>query len=888
MGVLYEHPQVLSNDLFRKGTSNVAYFDPNEVTLVGSGHRRSHLPYEVPKPFSGLEDDTSSNSSGDENSGSEDDTQSIVSSNTSYSGESVADDTISVGQQRPVRYGNDSGYFALEHDFETQVRDVILPQLKEEGLECPSVIDLSHGQDGEVKLEPTTIHHRPTRTHDIQPQVTEPVQHQPHAQAPVQPPTARNRCRRRSCESSGVQPPRLKRDTDSADAFVNLLIAFTCRLVTAIWPLAATPPMMTACFNGAGVLPLHTFIYETLRRSKTSYSTLQIALYYLVMLKPKLPGLDFTKEQPGPHNTASAKEAHGCRAMQCGRRMFLSALMLASKYIQDRNYSTRAWSKISGLRIPEINDNEREYLKLINYDLHLKQETFENWSRVVLLLSRISKLRPGCFDPTQQTSTFEFGPDTMDSAKTFTASPHTCSENPELYSPQWWSGLCKDLNPDIFKDSAQTDTFIEKHIRLDHVDRSTQIPPIPASAVQGSSDMNFSDPFGSRGPASNLSTPVQMAASSPTQITELPIRPQPRKLQTPQSTPSANENAPWHGFNPNSQKSIRCSASVDALRSCMRKQVLSASIDRCPPPQPQPSTTLPPFHDLAKSAVLNQANVFSSSGPSPPQTPHGPWSATPFSHMANGRYRSRSSSISSNSSCSSGASSRYDTPRSIYCPSTTVQPRQLNGQLQPCLISPTGEMLRPLRRKSGFILSGTSISEVNDQAQLNPQAEKGVPAEACAVNDFADAIAASALMDLRVGDRQCLTPQACPRGETPSRDSTPKASLQCSKMRGHKRTISTTNDNLQTNVRQLLQEEEARELIIIEDDSDDSIGGNTKAVEEKQLQQPNRSWARMKRPVSNAQLNKRRALDCGSQQRQFSATERARGYLRQDAQHLVS
>jgi hypothetical protein len=34
---------------------------------------------------------------------------------------------------------------------------------------------------------------------------------------------------------------------------------------------------------------LRTFIQETLRRSRTSYSTLQVALYYLIKVKPHVP-----------------------------------------------------------------------------------------------------------------------------------------------------------------------------------------------------------------------------------------------------------------------------------------------------------------------------------------------------------------------------------------------------------------------------------------------------------------------------------------------------------------------------------------------------------------------------------------------------------------------
>jgi hypothetical protein len=125
-----------------------------------------------------------------------------------------------------------------------------------------------------------------------------------------------------------------------------------------------------------GVLPLRTFIQETLRRSRTSYSTLQVALYYLILIKPHVPKHDFTMEQPD--------DAHSIRALQCGRRMFLSALILASKYLQDRNYSARAWSKISGLNTQEINQNEMAFLLAVNWRLHITDAVFQRWTDIVL------------------------------------------------------------------------------------------------------------------------------------------------------------------------------------------------------------------------------------------------------------------------------------------------------------------------------------------------------------------------------------------------------------------------------------------------------------------------------------------------------------------------
>ncbi|RPB14732.1 hypothetical protein P167DRAFT_459855, partial [Morchella conica CCBAS932] len=148
------------------------------------------------------------------------------------------------------------------------------------------------------------------------------------------------------------------------------------QIVETIWP----PPRLGACAAASKdkVLPLRTFIQETLRRSRTSYSTLQVALYYLIVIRPHLPPRDCDI------NSMPLDEAQLIRAKQCGRRMFLAALILASKYLQDRNYSARAWSKISGLNTLEININEMAFLDAVNWKLHISETVFQKWTDLVL------------------------------------------------------------------------------------------------------------------------------------------------------------------------------------------------------------------------------------------------------------------------------------------------------------------------------------------------------------------------------------------------------------------------------------------------------------------------------------------------------------------------
>jgi hypothetical protein len=176
-----------------------------------------------------------------------------------------------------------------------------------------------------------------------------------------------------------VPPPPLVRQNERKGQFVYYLVDSATHLVEVIWPTSAPACHANAPQCHQSMLPLRTFIEETLRRSKTSFSTLQVALYYLILLKAHVPGYDFTMEQPDDCSLV--------RALQCGRRMFLAALILGSKYLQDRNYSARAWSKISGLPVSEINLNERAFLAAVNWELHIPESTFNRWQDILIKYS---------------------------------------------------------------------------------------------------------------------------------------------------------------------------------------------------------------------------------------------------------------------------------------------------------------------------------------------------------------------------------------------------------------------------------------------------------------------------------------------------------------------
>ncbi|CAG8576792.1 6771_t:CDS:2 [Cetraspora pellucida] len=164
--------------------------------------------------------------------------------------------------------------------------------------------------------------------------------------------------------------------------FVENLVDIACLIIEVIWASFSVSP-------SAKIISLRLFIQETLRRSRTSYSTFQTSLFYLLRIKNKITSLSQCNKFPLIPTSEYHSDTGHCSSQNndpatCGRRMFLVSLIVASKYLQDRNYSNRAWAKISGLPVHEVNANEVCFLKLIDYNLFITEDVFKRWSSFLL------------------------------------------------------------------------------------------------------------------------------------------------------------------------------------------------------------------------------------------------------------------------------------------------------------------------------------------------------------------------------------------------------------------------------------------------------------------------------------------------------------------------
>ncbi|KAK4945151.1 PHO85 cyclin-5 [Elasticomyces elasticus] len=663
----------------------------------------------------------------------------------------------------------------------------------------------------------------------------------------------RSNSRRPTASTKSLSGPcRLKRDTDGTENFVSLLIIFATRLITAIWPMSACPPMTSTCFNGAGVLPLRVFIQETLRRSKSSYSTLQVALYYLILLKAKLSCRSQNTDSDGEHGSERSR----CRAMQCGRRMFLSALMLASKYLQDRNYSARAWSKISGLRSNEINENERNYLQMIDYELHVPKEYFDVWSKIVLSLSQLSREKPRC-QPGSPDSSGYSSPGTGSSNSLADMVSQVDLEEPSghrVFSDSWWCGLIKQLDPHLVKDTNLAAEFLRKHLPQDDVDHvaswtfdKTPSPPTSPESASGLYDMNFSDTLKPRsGEVSQACTSRTPTQPSPASTTELPMRPHLGNLPTPQTTPRVAENCALPAI---SKPSLRCSASVDALRNMRRQCFTNANLDRCPPPRPQ-GCPLPSMRSLLRPAETFRENSSRSTTPC---------TSSPLSVITETTpgltSRSRSSSISSNSSWTS--------------------PMRLRGELANSSLGRSCSSSHERGRLGSAISARMSDSFNIRSSDDDDSSGEELPTKAVAhqLATTSEVDAAQLLLSLSAHS-ETSSQSTTPTPQRLSEQGVLAVQANSDSPRGHKRSLSKVDHNLQAQVKSTLAAG-FTSCEVVEDPVQPFYDTNP-----KQWLVPTKSWAGPRRALPNLTDNKRRATYCSIQQF-TSAADLAARYLKE-------
>lgn len=117
---------------------------------------------------------------------------------------------------------------------------------------------------------------------------------------------------------------------------------------------------------------LKSFIRSILFQSKISYSIAATGLLYLLWGKQSMK-----YKYPKMAKTIGIFE------------MFVSSLMLASKYLNDRNASNSAWSRIYGIPLDALNKMEMKLLSFIEYKLHVEVDLFNRWIKFLFQPNKV-------------------------------------------------------------------------------------------------------------------------------------------------------------------------------------------------------------------------------------------------------------------------------------------------------------------------------------------------------------------------------------------------------------------------------------------------------------------------------------------------------------------
>lgn len=152
-------------------------------------------------------------------------------------------------------------------------------------------------------------------------------------------------------------------------AYVHSLVDMTVHTIDSIW--TAPPAIHGTPSSNARTVDTRTFVKTLLQLSRTRHSTLLIAIFYLFRIKPRL------------QKSLAFSSVEDRRYLICGRRMFLVSLLLACKYQNDVTPKNSVWARASGLPVAQINHAERLFLGLLDYQLFISKESYEQWTTLV-------------------------------------------------------------------------------------------------------------------------------------------------------------------------------------------------------------------------------------------------------------------------------------------------------------------------------------------------------------------------------------------------------------------------------------------------------------------------------------------------------------------------
>ena len=190
--------------------------------------------------------------------------------------------------------------------------------------------------------------------------------------------TSRYACTQRADETSeSIQT--LKADAEAQESVVALFCRVLDRTVVDNDERIASKPATDSAhpiFEGTHPCPLSPseYVERILKYTRCSPCNLIVGLVYLQRFKDL--DADGKRTRLTSYNI---------------QRLLLTALMLASKFLDEPHASNKQWALVGDLSVQEINNLEMEMLWLLKFSLNISREEYDECWRQLQMLSN-------CFD----------------------------------------------------------------------------------------------------------------------------------------------------------------------------------------------------------------------------------------------------------------------------------------------------------------------------------------------------------------------------------------------------------------------------------------------------------------------------------------------------------
>ncbi|KAG1324174.1 hypothetical protein G6F62_009247 [Rhizopus arrhizus] len=124
-------------------------------------------------------------------------------------------------------------------------------------------------------------------------------------------------------------------------------------------PSTRVSPMDDYTMTFTASLAFKKFCYQVLSATQLKESAVYLCLKYianLLQINPSIEGAEGSEY-----------------------RLFVVALMLANKFLDDNTYTNKTWSEVSGMKVHDLNVMEAEFLEAIDFNLYIRAQDFAVW-----------------------------------------------------------------------------------------------------------------------------------------------------------------------------------------------------------------------------------------------------------------------------------------------------------------------------------------------------------------------------------------------------------------------------------------------------------------------------------------------------------------------------